>query len=69
MRRSPLGVATSLSYPLADVVMLGLVVGVLAMTGWRKAGASAWIAGGLAMFAVSDSVYFYGIAGAPTRQA
>ena len=42
--------------------MLGLVVGVLAMTGWRKSGAWAWIAGGLAMFAVSDSLYFYGIA-------
>ncbi|HYH89930.1 MAG TPA: diguanylate cyclase [Solirubrobacteraceae bacterium] len=59
---SALGVATNLSYPLADVLMLGLVVGVLAMTGWRKAGAWAWIAGGLAMFAVSDSLYFYGIA-------
>ena len=42
--------------------MLGLVVGVLAMTGWRKAGAWGWIAGGLALFAVSDSLYFYGIA-------
>ena len=59
---SPLGVATNLSYPLADVTMLGLVVGVLAMTGWRRAGAWAWIAGGLVMFAASDSLYFYGIA-------
>ena len=42
--------------------MLGLVVGVLAMTGWRRAGAWGWIAGGLALFAVSDSLYFYGIA-------
>ena len=57
-----LGVATNLSYPLADVTMLGLVVGVLAMTGWRKAGAWTWIAGGLVMFAASDSLYFYGIA-------
>ena len=57
-----LAAATNLSYPLADVVMLGLVVGVLAMTGWRRAGAWGWIAGGLAMFAVSDSLYFYGIA-------
>jgi two-component system cell cycle response regulator len=56
------GVATNLTYPLADVVMLGLVVGVLAMTGWRRAGAWGWIAGGLAIFAVSDSLYLYGIA-------
>ena len=57
-----LAAATNLSYPIADVVMLGLVVGVLAMTGWRRAGAWVWIAGGLALFAVSDSLYFYGIA-------
>jgi two-component system, cell cycle response regulator len=57
-----LAVGTNLSYPVADVVMLGLVVGVLAMTGWRRAGAWGWIAGGLAMFAVADSLYFYGIA-------
>ena len=57
-----LGVATNLSYPIADVVMLGLVVGVLAMTGWRKAGSWGWIAGGLVLFAVSDSLYLYGIA-------
>ena len=42
--------------------MLGLVVGVLAMTGWRRAGAWGWIAGGLVLFAISDSLYFYGIA-------
>jgi two-component system cell cycle response regulator len=59
---APLGVATNLSYPLADVLMLGLVVGVLAMTGWRRAGAWGWIAGGLAIFAASDSLYLYGIA-------
>jgi diguanylate cyclase (GGDEF)-like protein len=59
---SPVGIATNLSYPIADVVTLGLVVGVLTMTGWRRAGAWAWIAGGLAMFAAADSLYFYGIA-------
>ena len=42
--------------------MLALVVGVLAMTGWRRAGAWGWIAGGLAVFAVADSLYLYGIA-------
>jgi diguanylate cyclase (GGDEF)-like protein len=53
-------VATNLTYPLADLLMLGLVVIVLAMTGWRRAGAWGWIAGGLAVFAVSDVFYLYG---------
>jgi two-component system cell cycle response regulator len=57
-----LRVATNLSYPLADVLMLGLVVGVLGMIGWRRAGAWSWIAGGLALFAVADSLYLYGSA-------
>jgi two-component system, cell cycle response regulator len=56
---APLDVATNLTYPLADLLMLGLVVGVLGMTGWRKAGAWAWIAGGLVVFAVTDSLYLY----------
>jgi diguanylate cyclase (GGDEF)-like protein len=55
-------VAMGLAYPLGDLVMLALVVGVLAMTGWRKAGAWAWIAGGLAVFAFADSLYLYGTA-------
>ena len=57
-----LAVATNLTYPLADLLMLALVVGVLAMTGWRRAGAWGWIAGGLVLFAVADSLYLYGIA-------
>jgi two-component system cell cycle response regulator len=58
----PVAVATNLSYPLADLVMLGLVVGVLVTIGVRKAGAWIWIAGGLAVFAMADSLYLYGIA-------
>ena len=54
-----LTVATNLAYPLADLLMLGLVVGVLATTGWRSAGAWGWIAGGLAVFAVADGLYLY----------
>jgi diguanylate cyclase (GGDEF)-like protein len=54
-------VATNLSYPLADLLMLALVVGVVVMTGWRRAGAWAWIAGGLVLFSISDSFYLYGI--------
>ncbi len=32
---SPLQVATTLAYPLGDIAMLALVVGVVALTGWR----------------------------------
>jgi diguanylate cyclase (GGDEF)-like protein len=58
----PLTIATNLTYPLADLLMLGLVVGVLGMSGWRKVGAWGWIAGGLTVFAVADSLYLYAIA-------
>ncbi len=59
---STAAIATDLSYPLADLMLLGLVVGVLAMTGLRRGGAWAWIAGGLAVFVVCDSLYLYGTA-------
>ena len=59
---SAAAIATDLSYPLADLMLLGLVVGVLAMMGWRRAGAWAWIAAGLAVFVVCDSLYLYGTA-------
>jgi len=55
-------VAMGLAYPLGDLVMLALVVGVLVMTGWRKAGAWGWIASGLAVFSLADSLYLYGTA-------
>ncbi len=55
-------VAMGLAYPLGDLVMLALVVGVLVMTGWRRAGSWAWIAGGLAVFSLADSLYLYGTA-------
>ena len=32
---TPLEVATSLAYPLGDIAMLAIVVGVIALTGWR----------------------------------
>ncbi len=55
-------VATNLGYPLADLLMLALVVAVVGMTGWRKAGVWGWIAGGMATFAVADGLYLYGTA-------
>jgi len=51
--------AASLAYPLGDLLLLGLVGGAVAMAGRRMHGAWAWIAAGLAVFAVSDALYVY----------
>jgi two-component system, cell cycle response regulator len=56
---SPLAVATNLAYPLGDLLLLALVVGFLALTGWRLDRAWLVIGAGLVFFAVSDSVYLY----------
>jgi len=56
-------VATNLAYPLADLVLLSLVVGAFVVTG--RGGIRAWglIAAGLAVFAVAD--VFFLVATAP----
>src|SRR5262249_47982144 len=59
---APLTVATNLAYPLADVLLLSIVVGVLTMTGWTLRGGWVLIGIGLAVFAVVDSVYLYQVA-------
>jgi diguanylate cyclase (GGDEF)-like protein len=56
---SAASVATNLCYPLADLLVAALAAGVLAMSGWKLNTAWGWIAGGLAIFAVTDSVYLY----------
>jgi two-component system cell cycle response regulator len=52
-------VATTLAYPLADVLLLGLVVGVLSLTGWRPSRAWIAIGAGLVATAVADGIYLY----------
>jgi diguanylate cyclase (GGDEF)-like protein/putative nucleotidyltransferase with HDIG domain len=59
---SPLAVAVNLAYPLADTLLLGLLVAMLAMVGWRATRSVALIGAGLAVFALVDSVYVYEIA-------
>jgi hypothetical protein len=59
---SAAAVATSLAYPLADLVLIGLVVATLAAGGWRTGRAWGLIAAGLALFALGDSVYLYQVA-------
>jgi two-component system, cell cycle response regulator len=53
----PLAIATSLAYPLADLVLLGLFVGALASTGWRLDRTWMLLAAGVSTFWLADSMY------------
>jgi two-component system cell cycle response regulator len=50
-------VATTLAYPLGDIALLAMVVGVVALTGWRPDRAWASLLFGLAVMAVADVAY------------
>jgi two-component system, cell cycle response regulator len=52
-------VATTLAYPLGDVLLLALVVGVLSLTRWRPSRAWIAIGAGLVATAVADGIYLY----------
>ena len=52
-------VATNLAYPLADLLLLALIVGMFALTGWRFDSTWAFVAAGFAVFALADSTYLY----------
>jgi two-component system cell cycle response regulator len=54
---APLTVATNLSYPLADLLLLGIVAGVMALAGPRSSRSWLPIALGLIVFAITDSIY------------
>src|SRR5436190_18530544 len=54
---SALGVAVSLAYPIADLFLLGMVVGALAVSRWRGRGVWLLIAGALLLFGSSAVVY------------
>jgi two-component system, cell cycle response regulator len=51
------GVAVSLAYPCADIVLLGLLSGAFAASKWRMQGTWLLIALALLLFSVSDVVY------------
>ena len=55
-------VATNLAYPLSDLLLLALVVGVAALTGARPGRAWLLLGTGLALFVVADSLYLFQIA-------
>ena len=50
-------IAVSLAYPIADLVLLGLIVGALAGTGWQLDRTWVLLAGGVATFWLADSLY------------
>ena len=50
-------VATTLAYPLGDVVMLSLVVGVIALTRWRPGRTWSLLLAGLSALVVADVAY------------
>jgi two-component system, cell cycle response regulator len=52
-------VATNLAYPLADLLLLSLVVAMFGLTGWRFDATWALVALGFGVFAIADSVYLY----------
>ena len=52
-----LQVATTLAYPLADIVLLSLMVGVIALTRWRPGRAWSLLLVGLAALALADVAY------------
>jgi two-component system cell cycle response regulator len=56
---SPLTAAMNLAYPLADALLLGLVVAVLALTGWRLDRTWVCILAGTGVLALADSAYLY----------
>ncbi len=50
-------VATNLAYPVADLVLLGLIVGAVAARGWRVDRTLALMMAGVVSFWLSDSLY------------
>ena len=52
-------VVTNLAYPLADLLLLVMIVGVFALLGWRPERAWWLLAAGMVIFAVVDVVYLF----------
>jgi two-component system, cell cycle response regulator len=52
-----LEIATTLAYPLGDIAMLSMVVGVIALTGWRPGRTWSLLLAGLAALVIADIAY------------
>jgi diguanylate cyclase (GGDEF)-like protein len=51
--------ATSLAYPVGDVILVGLVVQYAALNGWRLGATATLMAAAFGLWAVTDTVYAY----------
>jgi two-component system, cell cycle response regulator len=58
----PAAVAVNLAYPVGDVLLLVLLVGALALTGWRPDRSLALVGAGLLLSGMADIVYLSAIA-------
>jgi diguanylate cyclase (GGDEF)-like protein len=56
----PIEVATNLAYPLGDLVLLGMVTGGVALTGWKPGRTWGALALSFIVFGVSDGIYLWG---------
>lgn len=54
---SAIEIATTLAYPLGDIAMLAMVVGVIALTGWRPGRTWSLLLAGLAALVVADIAF------------
>jgi two-component system, cell cycle response regulator len=52
-----MAVATTLAYPIGDMVLLAVSTAVIALSGWRPGGAWLLLVAGLGMWAVADTTY------------
>lgn len=59
---STLSVATNLAYPLGDVLLMALIVGIIAVAGWNVGRGWIYLATGFLVFAMVDSIYLFGTA-------
>ena len=59
---TPAAIVTNLAYPLGDVLLLALVVGVFALTGWRPGAAWTLIGAGIIAVTIADAVYLVQVA-------
>ncbi len=58
-RGSTVRIATNLAYPSGDLVLLGIVVGVFALSGWRPGRTWLLLGLGFAFCAIADTGYLY----------
>ncbi len=54
---TPLQIATTLAYPLGDIAMVSMIVGVVALTGWRPGRTWSLLLAGLSALVIADIAY------------